>query len=285
MSQDALTDRLLAVLDEINVESRDNGQTFISNDRRLAIDAFLALSEYETLYEGKLCTLKAKSGYKDLGGLILISCHIDSLYATHFHREWDREHLIGTFDNAICNALLLELMSRGRLPASVMIAFTGDEEGDSGGATETMDYFSGHEKLLEKLEMVITLDVTAEGFKRKNLTVENTFTEKNTGPATRLTFKSGDEMASYLQDKCQGKNALFLSSGQGDPDESWTYDEFDLNCFSLCLPCAPHPEEKKTDVATWMHSDRGILVKKQSINRYSEVLEHLCKEMDRDLNG
>ncbi|MFQ9022476.1 MAG: hypothetical protein ACLR6J_16980 [Parabacteroides merdae] len=49
----------------------------------------------------------------------------------------------GTFDNSATNAAVIDLMLRGELDESVLVAFTGDEEKDSAGAIEIMQMLAG----------------------------------------------------------------------------------------------------------------------------------------------
>lgn len=68
--------------------------------------------------------------------------------------------------------------------------------------------------------------------------------------------------------------------GDDAPDESWTYDEYNLNCFSFCLPTARHPRVRGSD---WMESSRGIRVRLARFESYARQLGELCTGIGGDL--
>ena len=47
----------------------------------------------------------------------------------------------------------------------------------------------------------------------------------------------------------------------GEPDEAWEYDEYDLPCCSVCMPCNGD-----------MHSEEGVEIRSAGIEAYAEAL-------------
>ncbi|KIR03549.1 hypothetical protein P261_02364 [Lachnospiraceae bacterium TWA4] len=56
---------------------------------------------------------------------------------------------------------------------------------------------------------------------------------------------------------------------EAEPDESWDYDEENIQCFSLCIPTSGE-----------MHSDKGILARIKSLEEYIKVLKRLVVKLD-----
>lgn len=265
-------------LDVINVPSRDDGSGFIERGRWDGIIRLLSESSYEPIRSDGLAQIYRHRNADLNGQAILISSHIDTEYEVFFHRELGEDELIGSFDNSICNAIIVMLMLDNRLHENVIVAFTGDEEVDGRGSAEVMDFLIEHRpQIWANLQLVITMDVTDVGYRNHAYTIENCFIEKE---VSALHFKTKEDFARFLVEK----------TGNGQPrviidavaDESWYYDEYDLNCFSLCLPSRPHPDNSRSSVGEWMHDDRGIIVKKNSIPIYSEALINMCRNI---LNG
>ena len=248
------------ILEKVNVESSDNGTKFIVVTRKNNIKALLNNSTYNVISETGLSLIYAKKDYTDQAGLILISCHMDSVYTKHFQRKYNSQELLGTFDNSICNAIIIKLMQEDALSSSVLVSFTGNEEsgGKFGGAAETFQYLSKQ----QRLELVITLDVTAEGYSSEHFTIENYYACKNNKTSLRLVFKDNEDFRVDIEAMLDN---TFLSIENAWPDESHYYAKQDVNCFSLCIPTAFH-----VDIEDWMHSNEGILVKEKSISEYSQ---------------
>ena len=101
-------------------------------------------------------------------------------------------------------------------------------------------------------------------------------------PLTGETFKSEDEVFDYYRtyftddagDELAGivyfinvpKNNIYLAPMA--IDESCSYDELNIKCFSLCIPTCGN-----------MHSDIGIYARKESFYHYVEILKNLCIEL------
>ena len=210
-------------------------------------------------------------GHKRLArsrSVILISCHIDSLYDSYY-AEVKGAELWGTFDNSACNAILVEAMVTGLLPDQAVVSFTGDEEDESRGADQTIDYLD-REGLFQNLEMVLTLDLTEEFFGRTHFSIENCFIEQ-TATKSVLRFDRKAELKHYLRSFVE--TDAFLRDA--DPDESWQYDEHDLNCFSLCLPCRVLGRD--------MHASQGVTIRAESPQAYLDALTRLAHGIAGDL--
>ena len=61
----------------------------------------------------------------------------------------------------------------------------------------------------------------------------------------------------------------------GDEDEAWLYDKYDLNCFSLCLPCRLLGDD--------MHDDAGVAILRKALKKYSHALQQFTQEINKDL--
>lgn len=273
-----------ALLVKINCPSADNSKHFTEPMRRNVIHDLLRDSNYKTIKHSGLSLIYQARDYS-LMPTVLISCHIDSLY-THYHfQSIGNEEILGTFDNSILSALFVDLMLNERLPANVMIAFTGNEEENSLVAIETIEFLmEKHQSIWQRLEMVIVLDVTSEGYDSHAFTLENYFIEKQPLSESFLSFNAKKDLKQYLRRLLNiYSNLLFIKSDKAAADESWDYHEYDLNCFSLCLPSRPHPAMEKVEVDEWMHSDHGIIVKKRSLDEYARAFVTLTNKLHLDL--
>jgi hypothetical protein len=120
-------------------------------------------------------------------------------------------------------------------------------------------------------EKVITLDLTEESYGARHFTIENHCVEKRNRESF-LTFGKKQHMVDYLSAMIE--SPVFVKNAE--PDESWLYREYDLNCFSLCLPCRLLGED--------MHDDTGVAVKEDSVTGYIEVLRRLTQAIYEDLS-
>jgi hypothetical protein len=177
----------------------------------------------------------------------------------------------GTLDNSATNAVALHQMLVGSLDPQVVVAFTGDEEGDCRGADAALSCCSGLGEVLGLPEMVVTLDLTEERAGMSPFTVENYFRRKGT-PRTRLQFDSKKSLKSFIAEKLSGMDQTFIPDAEAD--ESWRYDEHDLNCFSLCLPCRC--------LGADMHDDVGVLVRQEDLSAYAQVLVEVLRSVTAD---
>ncbi len=261
------------ILNKICVMNRDNGKKFVCWDRLDAIAEILWDSKYRRINPQGLFHLYAKKPIDKIRDrLIVISTHIDvqKKISKCFSIVQD-DKMLGTYDNAITNAAVLSLMIENCLPDNVMIAFTGDEERGSFGARQLAKYF----KKLEKKPLIIVLDVTDMGWREKDyFTIENNFWSKEIGKvvissASKVSEQwhfvpsDIDNIPNYINDK----NCIY---DEAQEDESWEYDEWNLECFSLCLP-----------VAGDMHSNNGVLVLCESYENYRIAMEAIVMSLSK----
>lgn len=115
------------LLQQLTVESQDNGEVFTRTNRLERIKSLLHDSSYELLYAGKLALIYGKKGVTPAKARLLVSSHIDTVYTHCFCEETDT-HWKGTFDNSATNTALIQLMLENKIGDHVLIAFTGDEE-------------------------------------------------------------------------------------------------------------------------------------------------------------
>ncbi|MFZ2456380.1 MAG: M28 family peptidase [Candidatus Altiarchaeia archaeon] len=279
-------DRFKSILARANTPSRDNGRCFTESERLDNIKKILADSNYVPLKEGGLSYIYRHRGYETDKPAILISCHIDSVYAKYHHGNYNDADILGTFDNSICNAALLCLMTENRLPASVLVAFTGDEENECRGAKETSEHIRDkYPCIWRNLELVIVLDITSEGYDNCSFTLENFFIEKNPAENARLRFPSRDVFRDYLRGKLSRYENIKSIDADADPDESWEYDKYDLNCFTFCFPAGPHPDNGEKEASYWMHDDKGMLIKRENMTKYPDALSLLLQGIADDFKN
>lgn len=261
---------LTDLLKDINVLCRDNGNEFTDTRRLEVIEEKLRGSEYVSK-RGKLFRLYSKKPVSEIAGKLLVSSHVDCEEGITecFSRDETAETLKGTYDNSITNAAILALMMEGTLPERVVVAFTGDEEKDSRGAIEVAKYLKKKKKEFH----AVVLDVTDFGWDEgADFTIENNFWKKRTGQSVYSTaVKIGypwlfvpedpDDIPDYIP-----RNRVYPE--EAEPDESWEYDEQGVRCFSLCLP-----------VDGPMHSNEGVIARKQSFTNYVEMLNRVCESL------
>ena len=262
------------LLTKINVLNYDNGKKFTRTDRLDAICELLWSSSYRRINANGLFHLYSKVPLSEFPDeLIVISSHVDCQrqITKCFSKDYDDDLMQGTFDNSLTNAMTVSLMFEDALAMNVVVAFTGDEEEDSTGAADVAAFF----RKLHKTIKVIVLDVTDMGWREGcAFTVENNFWTDTTGKVvSRLSAETGYpwrfvpsdpyEIPAYISDR-------YVIRQEAEPDESWEYDEHEVECFSLCIPT-------KGD----MHSDDGVLVRKDSLAPYMKILSLLCSEVQR----
>lgn len=259
-----LTSRII----EITEPCSDNGKKFVETRRLDTIRRLLALSAYTCLADLPLAKIYSHSGFDRAKPAVLISCHIDSVYEA-YHAALIGSELHGTFDNSACNAVAIECMLHNHLPAQSLVAFTGDEEDESRGADQTVEFLH-QQRMLKRLEIAIALDLTEEAY-GQCCTVENVFRRKRNRPSSLLRFESKKAFVAHLVNLI-GPIPVIVDA---EADESWQYDEYDLNCFSLCLPCRV--------LGSDMHESEGVAIRAQSADGYMRTLQRLMEAIDRDL--
>ncbi len=262
---------LTALLKDINVLCRDNGKVFTDIRRLAVIEEKLRGSEYISV-SGDLFRLFSKKPVSEIKGeLLLVSSHVDceDSITECFSRDETSETLKGTYDNSITNAAVLALMMEGTLPENLVVAFTGDEEKNSGGAVEVTRYLKKYKKEFQ----AIVLDVTDFGWNEgADFTIENNFWKEATGRRVCSTAFSSGYPWLFVPEDANDIPAYIPESRvypeEAEPDESWDYDEQGVKCFSLCLP-----------VNGPMHSNEGVTARKRSYLHYVETLNRVCESL------
>ena len=74
------------LLQQLTVESQDNGEVFTRTNRLERIKSLLHESSYELLYAGKLALIYGKKGVTPAKARLLVSSHIDTVYTHCFYR-------------------------------------------------------------------------------------------------------------------------------------------------------------------------------------------------------
>lgn len=243
-----------SLLHTLTVNSKDDGERFTDFTRVDAIKSLLADSDYQLVKEGKLFLLYAKG---PIAGkeIVLISSHIDCVYDRCFCEEVDEEHFKGTFDNSLTNAAVIFNMRYGLFDDNVVVAFTGDEEKDSGGCLELIGHLINQSEC--KVRFALVTDVTNEGWE-----AECPFSIENDLGIDLFTAHHIVETLAPFQ---------YNFVHDAEPDESWDYDGVGMPCLTLCVP-----------VAGDMHSDEGTLVRKKGLPTYCQALRLLANSLASD---
>ncbi|MCX7878437.1 MAG: hypothetical protein N2510_07340 [Ignavibacteria bacterium] len=264
--------KIKEILKVINCSCKNNG-IFSEQEKVLKIKDTLA-GQYLLINQGNQFLLYSHKDFDQTEPFILVSSHIDEEYPEYFLSDFNKKQIIGTFDNSICNAVLIYLIKSGKLPPNVLITFTGREEEDSEGARETMNYIKSIDNLRNNLGLVIVMDVTVDKYYKYPYTIENYFIKNG-------LFKSRKEFKKYCRRILDDEKIKFVNDDKAEIDESWEYDEHDLNCFSFCLPAKPHPETEESD--DWMHKSEGIIIKEKSVWKYTKSLLKIITSVSKDL--
>ena len=259
---------LASRIGQFTVPNADDGEMFLETARLELIRESLAASAYHPLADLPLSKIYKHAEFRGSRPLILLSCHIDSIYKT-YHTSRCGGELLGNYDNSACNALLVEAMLHNLLPPQALVAFTGDEEDEGRGADQTIGILR-QENLFARVEMVIVLDLTEEHYRSHSHTIENIFVRKDRS-GSLLKFASKRDLEHYLS--ASVASPAFVNHAA--PDEAWQYHKHDLNCFSLCLPCRV--------LGADMHDDPGVAITEDSILAYVQTLARLTESVARDL--
>ena len=151
-------------------------------------------------------------------------------------------------------------MEQGLFGSNILVAFTGDEEEDSKGADEVVQSLR---RRGVKIGFVIVADVTEVGWDEgKHFTIENIFPDDGQHVADLLSRWL--PCVSYI-------DSLPKVVVEGECDEAWQYDEHDLKCCSLCLPCRGD-----------MHSEEGVAVRRVSVAVYAEILRRFVNAWNHE---
>lgn len=252
---------LTQLICELTLPCADNGRDFTRTDRIQRIRDLLRPTPYTCLGEKPLAQVWQHPEFDPALELVLVSSHIDSLY-TKYHASCDDGILLGTFDNSVTNAVILSLILENRLPQQVLVAFTGDEEDESRGADQVIDILQNAPPIPIHPELVVVLDITEESYDSHSFTFENLFRASKEAHSAQLRFEEKRDLAQFLRDFLAPSDPIIIK--EGEPAESWQYDEHDLNCFAFCLPC-------KT-ITGDMHDEEGVHVKESSVHQYANTL-------------
>ena len=253
------------ILERIAVRGEDDGEMFTNTARVDAIADCLKESGWELYHDGMLAKIYVPCGFDPKQPVVVVSSHVD-MVAEWCYVKCNGELWKGSFDNLITNAVIVACMKENAFNRNVMVAFTGDEEADDG--------FGGADEVVEALkdkgiyvEYVVATDVTGEGWAdEKAFTIENVFPEDDE--------VRQQKMAGALKEAVAGVDSAPCIVVDGEPDESWEYDEYSLPCCSVCLPC-------KGD----MHSDEGVEIRRAGIKKYAEALDVVVKSVLGKLLG
>lgn len=258
------------ILEKLAVPNYDNGSSFTTTDRLDAVSELLENTKYRKVNNGGLFEMYAANGILPPKP-VLVSTHIDCVPSITrcFVEEYENEYLRGTFDNMITNAIIVYLMTEQKLDENIVVAFTGDEEYDSRGARDAVRFLEDRNRSFS----AVILDVTDMGWREGALfSVENNFWQdrfgqkiinicKNADCAWVFVPSDVDDIPHYIpQSSIINQEALC--------DESWEYDESDIQCFSFCIPTLGE-----------MHDNSGLLVRKESVETYAKVLADILNGM------
>ena len=240
------------ILERIAVRGEDNGEKFTNTARVDAIAACLKESSWELYHDGDLAKIYVRSDFDPKKPIVVVSSHVD-MVAKRCYAKCDGELWKGSFDNLITNAVVVTCMKENAFDGNVMVAFTGDEEADDG--------FGGADEVAELLarkgvavKCVVVTDVTEEGWDgKKAFTIENVLPEDDERFQQRMVKSLKKAVADVDNSPC-----VIVD---GEPDEAWEYDEYDLPCCSVCMPCIGD-----------MHSEEGVEIRRAGIKAYSEAL-------------
>lgn len=260
------------ILKAVSLPNRDNREVFTNTQRIDKINNLLWDSKYKRVNSAGLFFMYAKKRIEEIENPVLISSHIDcvSEITKFFAEEVCEDKLFGTFDNAITNAAVAYLMVNDMLADNVIVAFTGDEECGSKGARHVARYLEA----INKIPIAtIILDVTDMGWKRGcDFTIENNFFaiplgEKIISLADSVSHKWQFVPSCINHIPCYVDEANVIKQ-EALEDESWEYDEFEWECFSLCLPTEGE-----------MHSNSGLYARKSSAEIYIKALQHIANNL------
>ena len=238
------------VLERIAVRGKDDGERFVDSSRVDAIADCLADSDWRLYEDGCLAKIYAHKDFDPQKPVVVVSSHVD-MVAEQCYAESNGEMWKGSFDNLITNAIVVACMKNGLFTANTLVAFTGDEECDSGGADEVAEFLA--EKYIN-VKLVAVTDVTDEGWlEGKHFTIENILPEDDARTQRRMEALLKSAVADIDPQPCVVV--------EGEPDEAWEYDEFDLPCCSVCMPCLGD-----------MHSEEGVEIRSAALVPYAQAL-------------
>ena len=201
-------------------------------------------------HEGKLFLLYGKQPVAGQD-IVLISSHIDCVYSRCFCEEID-ECYKGTFDNSLTNAAVIFNMLNGLFADNVVVAFTGDEEKNSAGCHELIEYLFNQPGT--EVRFALVTDVSNEGWEENvPFTVEND---------QGIDLFMAHDLVEWLDPY------LYKFVHYAEPDESWDYNCVHIPTMTLCIPVLGN-----------MHHDDGVLARKSSVPVYCQVLAEVANRL------
>jgi len=257
------------LLADITVLNRDNGIEFTDPSRLERIAEKLKGTTYMKLNTSGLFHLYGKQKLDKLTGrVVVISSHVDcekNIRKCFFQDKHDGT-LLGTFDNSITNAAVLTLMLRNALPFNVLVGFTGDAEEDGIGALQLARFLENHHINFS----VVVLHPTGECWREADFTIENdrwddgignmviSMAESFTG-RWRFVPADSSKIPDFITKDSARRN--YVLGKDAEADETDSYDDKDIKCFSLCIPVFGN-----------MHSDEGVTA---TVSSYLPIYKHL----------
>jgi hypothetical protein len=238
----------------------DNGREFTAAERISRIKSLHQRAGHQLSAELPLALVYRHPQFNPGKPAVLVSSHIDSLY-TRYHSRLDGQTFLGTYDNSITNAAVAHLILTGTLHPQVLVAFTGDEERGSRGASQVVEHLSNGNETLRP-ELVVVLDVTEEAYDSHPVSFENLFAGDGTEGGGAFGMKHRDDLLSFIPSIPGMEDSHIVP--RGEADESWQYASHDLNCLALCLPIQT--------ITGNMHDDEGVHAKLRSLEAYTEIV-------------
>ena len=259
----------IEILKRISVVNRDNGIRFTEMTRLNVIAKMLEGTAYHLLNEEGLFHMYGKLPLESYENALLLSTHVDceSNITRCFTKVQDDGTLVGTFDNMLTNAAALTLMLRDELPDNVIVVFTGDEEENSVGAIQAGRFLEDNDIDF----MAIVLDVTDAGYGVADFTIEKTFWNKEIGKLVISVAKSLGDRWRFVPEEDEPipkyvPRSKVVAGDEEASDESDTYDDLDIKCFSLCTPTSGD-----------MHCDVGINTRVDVFRAYIHAVNCMVK--------
>lgn len=237
------TANLIELLKSVTVDCKDDGKGFTVADRVMVIEKLLEGTDYKRIVREPLALVYAKRELSAGDSVVLVSAHIDCLYASCFCND-NGDCLCGTFDNSIGNAAILSLMIKGLLPDNVVVVFTGDEEKDSQGAVQAVLALG---RMQCEIKFALVLDATNTGW--------------DSGASFALENDLGVDLltAHRIIGSVEGLGVKYAFKHDAEPDESWDYNDYGIPSLSVCAV-----------VDGFLHSNEGVLLRKSSLAPYCE---------------
>lgn len=245
------------ILGRIAVRGEDDGERFTNPARTNAIAECLAGSPWRLFHDGRLAKIYAQGVFDPVKPAVIISSHVD-MVALRCYANCEGEVWKGSFDNLVTNAVVVACMLGNAFDSNVMVAFTGDEEEDLGGADEVAETL---EKRGVQVKYVVVTDVTCEGWDDgKAFTIENILPEDDRANQQKVATALREAVSGLDDNPCIGPDEY--------QDEAWEYDEYDLPCCSVCIPCGG---DDMSD-CDYMHLEEGVEIRRADIKTYAEAL-------------